>query len=141
ATAAPAGWTRTAFSTTSVTFRASSWATAIISGGSTSFALQITMRSTTANVNETLQDIRSRFTTTTTGPPFTNLASITAGAPGSWTLVSLGITSFQITDLAGSAITAVTSGTSFRLVMTVRNLSTATQNNIASNPNPPPAVT
>ena len=33
-TAAPAGWTRTAYSTTSVTFRATSWANAIAVGGS-----------------------------------------------------------------------------------------------------------
>lgn len=139
-TAAPAGWTRTAFSTTSVTFQASSWANAIASGGSASFTLQITMRSTTTNVNEALQDIRGRFTATTTGPPFTNLASITTATPGAWTLMSLSITTFQITDLAGTPITALTAGTSFRLVMTVKNNSSVIQNNVVSNPNPPTAV-
>ena len=139
-TAAPAGWTRSAFSTTSVTFLASSWANAIAVGGTVNFTLAMTMRTTTANVNQTLQDIRGRFTTTTTGPPFTNLQSITTGAPGSWTLMSLAITSFQITDTLGTPITALVAGNSFRLVMTVRNVSSVTQNNIVSNPNPPTPV-
>ena len=42
-TVAPAGWTRTAWSTTSVTFRANSWANAIAVGGaSTNFTLVLT---------------------------------------------------------------------------------------------------
>jgi hypothetical protein len=140
-TAAPAGWTRTAYSTTSVTFQASSWANAIAVGGApVSFTLAVTMRTTSANVNETLQDIRSRFTSTTTGPPFTRLASITTNTPGSWTLMSLAITSFQITDTLGAPITAIAAGTSFRLVMTVRNISSVTQSSIVSNANPPAAV-
>ena len=138
-TAAPAGWTRVLFSTTSVTFRANAWANAIVLGGSLGFTLAMTMRTTTADVNETLRDIRSRFTTTTV-PPFTNLGSITTALAGAWTLKSLGITSFQITDLFGTPVSAITAGTSFRLVMTVRNNSSITQNNIVSNPNPPTAV-
>jgi hypothetical protein len=139
-TVAPAGWTRTAFSTTSITFRANSWANAIPVGGSVGFTLAVAMRTATTNVNETLRDIRGRFTNTTTGPPFNLLASITTNTPGGWTLMALAITSFQITDLLGTPITALTAGSSFRLVMTVRNNSSATQNNIVSNPNPPTAV-
>lgn len=140
ATAAPAGWTRTAFSATSVTFAATSWANAIAVGGSTGFTLVITMRTAAANVNETLQDIRALFTNTTTGPPFVNRGSRTLANPGAWTLTSLAITSFQITDTAGTPVTAITAGNSFRLVMTIRNNSSATQTPIASNPNPPTPV-
>ena len=139
-TAVPAGWTRTAFSATSITFQANSWASAIAVGASVSFGLAMTMRTTTADVNETLRDIRSAFTNTTTGPPFNRLARVTTAPAGSWTLRSLAITSFQITDLAGNPITATTAGNSFRLVMTVRNISSVTQNNIVANPNPPTVI-
>lgn len=139
-TAAPAGWTRTAYSTTSVTFRATSWANAIATGAFRDFAINFTFRSTTVDVNETLRDIRARYTTTTTGPPFTRLASVTTNNPGSWTLKSLSITSFQITDPFGAPVSAVAYGAQFRLVMTVRNNSTATQTAIISNANPPGRV-
>lgn len=139
-TAAPSGWTRVAFSTTSVTFRATSWANAIPVGGSAAFVVAITMRRTTANVTDQLRDIRAAFTTTTTGPPFTSLGTILQGPPGNWTLMSLGITAFQVTDLSGTPISALTAGTSFRLVMTVINNSTVAQTPIASNPNPPTPV-
>lgn len=138
-TAAPAGWTRTAFSTTSVTFRATSWSNAIaVAGAPVGFTLVIVMRSTTADATtERLRDMRARFTNTTTGPPFTRLASVTTNTPGLWTLKSLSITTFQITDLAGVPITALTGGTSFQLRMIVRNNSTITQTPIIANPNPP----
>ncbi len=139
-TAAPAGWTRTAYSTTSVTFRAASWGNAIVTGAFLDFPIVFVFRSTTVDTNETLRDIRAYNTTTTTGPPFTNLGSVTTNNPGSWTLKSLEVTSVQITDLTGTPITLLTAGTSFRLVMTVRNRSTATQTSIVSNPNPPTAV-
>jgi hypothetical protein len=140
-TGAPAGWTRSAFSATSVTFSANSWASAIAVGaGPGSFTLAITMRTAAADANDALQDIRAEFTDTTTGPPFTSRGADTIGTPGDWTVVSLEITSFQITDTAGTPVTAITAGSSFRLVMTVRNNSTATQTNIASNPDPPAAV-
>ena len=140
-TAAPAGWTRTAFSSTLVTFEATSWANAIAVGGaSVSFTLVVAMRATTADVNETLRDMRAAFTTTTTGPPFPRTGRTTTGTPGGWTLKSLAITSFQITDTLGNPVTAITAGTSFRLVMTVKNNSTVTQSTIVSNPNPPTAV-
>lgn len=140
ATAAPAGWTRTAFSTTSVTFRANSWGNAIAVGTSRAFTLALTMRSTTANVNERLQDIRASFTNTTTGPPFTLRGTATINNAGGWTLMSLAITAFQITDTLGTPVTAITAGSSFRLVMTVRNNSSTTKNNVVSNPNPPTPV-
>lgn len=142
ATAAPAGWTIVALSTTSVTFRASSWANAIaVGGGSRAFTLAITMRSTTANVNERLQDIRASFTNTTTGPPFTLRGTSTRSNAGDgWTLMSLAITSFQITDTLGTPVSAINAGSSFRLVMTVRNNSSTAKNNVVSSPNPPTPV-
>lgn len=140
ATAAPAGWTRIAFSTTAVTFRATSWATAIPAGGSTSFALVVVMQSGGSNVNERLRDIRASFTDTTTGPPFANQGTGPINNAGSWTLGVLAITSFQITDTLGNPITALVAGGTFRLVMTVKNTSTVAQSPVASNPNPPTAV-
>ena len=138
-TAAPAGWTRTAFSTTSVTFQATSWANAIAVGGAAvNFTLVIAMRSTTADVtNERLRDMRASYTTTTTGPPFTRLGRTTINTPGSWNLKSLAITSFQITDTGGLPITAQAAGNNFQVRMTVKNNSSAAQNPVVSNPNPP----
>lgn len=137
-TAAPAGWTRTAFSTTSVSFRATSWANAIaVGGGAVSFTLVIAMRSTTADVTESLRDMRARYTTTTTGPPFNRSGTNTTNNPGSWTLKSLSITTFQITDTLGNPITAQAAGSNFQLRMTVRNNSTVNQNPVVSNANPP----
>lgn len=138
-TAAPAGWTRTAFSTTSVTFSATSWANAIAVGGpAVNFTLAIAMRSTTADVtNEQLRDMRAAYTTTTTGPPFTRLGRVTTNTPGSWNLQSLAITSFQITDTGGLPITAQAAGNTFQVRMTVKNNSSAAQNPVVSNPNPP----
>jgi len=140
ATAAPAGWTTVALSTTSVTFRANSWGNAISVGGSLAFTLAVTMRSANANVNERLQDIRASFTNTTTGPPFTQRGTSTRSNAGGWTLMSLAITSFQITDTLGTPVSAINAGSSFRLVMTVRNNSTGAKNNVVSNPNPPTPV-
>lgn len=139
ATAAPAGWTRTAFSATSVTFAANSWANAVALGASQTFALAITMRTSGADVNDNLQNIRANFTDTAAGPPFTYQGFRNESAPG-WRLGALEITSFQITDMAGTPATAIVAGASFRLVMTVRNNSTVTQANIVSNPNPPTPV-
>lgn len=139
-TAAPAGWTRTAFGATSVTFRANSWADAIALGGSAvSFTLAVAMRSTTADVSEALRDMRASFTTTTTGPPFTRTGRATVNTPGGWTLKSLAVTSFQITDTLGNPVSAITSGISFQLRMTVKNNSSVTQS-VVSNPNPPTAT-
>lgn len=141
ATSAPAGWSRTAFSSTSVTFQATSWANAIaVGGGSVSFTLAITMRSGTQDVTDHLRDIRASYTTTTTGPPFGQTGTSTQSLATGWTLKSLSIVSFQITDLAGNPVTAITAGSSFRLVLTVQNVSTATQSPIVSVPNPPTAT-
>lgn len=146
ATVAPAGWTLTARTTTTATYRANAWANAIAAGASQSFTIVVLMRTSTADVNDKLRDIRAYYTTTTTGT-FVNLASVTStvatpaapptlpSAAGTWKLTSLLVTT-QITDLAGVPIGSVAAGTSFRVVMTVTNKSTATQNGITSNPNP-----
>lgn len=138
-TAAPAGWARTAFSSTSVTFRATSWTTALQSNqvtGATSttasFSLVMVMRATTADVTETLRDIRSSYTLDTNfSNGITRTGRTTYNNQGSWTLRALSITSVQTTDLAGTPVTSIFAGTSFRLVITVRNLSSATLNGIS----------
>lgn len=135
-TAAPAGWTRTAFSTTSVTFRANSWANTIATGNSLNFTLVMVLRTTTADVTESLRDIRARTTTSTGGPPFTRLGTDTDGPVGSWTVRSL-LVAFQITDLSGNPVTVIQAGSSFRLVMTVTNRSSSSKTSITTNPNPP----
>jgi len=140
ATAAPAGWTRTSYSTTSVTFRANSWANAIVTGNSLDFVLMLLIQTTTADVaTERLRDARARYTTTTSGPPFSRLGSDTVNNPGSWTVKSLQA-SFQITDLSGNPITAIQSGGSFRLIMTVTNRSSSSKSSIVTSPNPPTVI-
>lgn len=141
-TVAPAGWTRTAYSTTSVTFRATSWANAIPTGSSLSFVIAFNFRSTTADTTEWLRDIRARYTTSTSGPPFSNVGSDTDSSQGGWTLRALVIT-LQITDpLTGTPISVLNAGGNFNLVMTVTNRSTATQSAIVSTAasNRPPAT-
>ena len=136
-TAAPAGWTRTSFSTTQVIFQATSWAAAIPVGSPLGFTLSIAMRTASVDAtNERLRDMRARFTTTTTGPPFTRLQSVTTSTPGLWTLKSLLVTSFQITDLSGVPVSAIQAGASFQLRMSATNVSN-TSRSITSNPNPP----
>lgn len=134
-TTAPAGWTRTAYSTTSVSFQPTNWTNAIATGTFKDFTIVMVMRSTSADVSETLRDIRARYTTTTSGPPFSRLASVTTNNPGSWTLKSLNAV-FQITDTSNNPITAVQAGSSFKVVITVTNRSTATQSSIVV-ANPP----
>lgn len=141
-TAAPAGWTRTLYSTTSVTFQASDWTTSIQSGSSLSFSLVLVLATTSADVNETLRDARAGFTLDT---DFSNGVSrtgrTTINNPGSWTLKSLQVTSFQTVDIVtGLPVSTIVAGTSFRLVMTVRNVSTASQSSIISSPNPPTTI-
>ena len=141
-TAAPAGWTRIAFSSTSVTFQASDWTTSIVPGSALSFDLVLGMRTTSADVNETLLDARAGFTLDTN---FANGISrsgrVTTNNPGSWTLKSLQVTSFQTVDITtGLPVSTIIAGTSFRLVMTVRNISSATQSSIISASNPPTAI-
>ena len=138
ATAAPAGWTRTAFSTTSVTFQATDWTTSIVAGSSLAFTLQLNLRTTSADVNENLRDARATFTLDTNfSNGITSNGTRTISAPGSWTLKSLQITSFQTTDTSGTAVSAIAAGSNFRVVITVKNISSATQSNIVANPTPP----
>ena len=143
ATAAPAGWTRIAFSTTSVTFRATSWANSIVTGGALDFTLALNAGTSTQDRNETLLDARASFTLDTdfsNGISRTGRVTNTPGTWGSWTLKSLLISSFQTTDTAGTPVSAIAAGISFRLVITVRNISTATQSGIVSDPSPPTAT-
>ena len=141
ATAAPVGWTRTAFSTTSVTFQATDWTTSIVAGSSLAFTLQLNLRTTSPDVTETLRDARATFTLdnnfangiTSTG------STVTVPTPGSWTLKSLQITSFQTTSNTSPfpSVSAIAAGSTFRVVITVKNISSATQSNIVANPTPP----
>jgi hypothetical protein len=138
ATAAPAGWTRTAFTATSVTFQATDWTTSILAGSNMAFTLQLNLRITSPDVTETLRDARATFTLDTNfGNGITSNGTRTINTPGSWTLKSLQITSFQTTDTSGTPVSAMAAGTSFRVVITVKNISNATQSNIVANPSPP----
>lgn len=138
-TAAPAGWTRTAWSTTSVTFRANSWNSAIPVGTPQDFTIVIVARTTSADVTERLRDVRSRYTLTTSGN-FARTGTVTTSNVGSWALRSLSIDDFYITDVSNNRINSLVAGQQFRLVMLVRNISSATQSSIVSSPNPPTAV-
>ena len=150
ATAAPAGWTLTTRTTTTATYRANAWANALAQGASQSFTVFVLMRTSTADVNDKLRDIRSSYTTSTTfattAGTVTSTIAATPAPPtqpsvqGQWKLVSLLVT-MQITDLSGVPIASIAAGNSFRLVMTVTNKSTATQNGITANPNPPSQTT
>lgn len=140
ATVAPAGWSRTFFTTTEVTFMATSWANAMQAGAAVTFDLVVIMQSSASAANESLRDIRAGFTDTTTGPPFANQGTGPLNNAGGWSLGVLAITSFIITDTLGNPITALAAGLTFRLVMTVKNTSTVAQNGVISNPNPPTAI-
>jgi hypothetical protein len=137
-TTAPAGWTRTAFSSTSVSFQANSWSDAIAVGGpTTTFPLVMVMGSSSADVSDSLKNLRASYTNSTTGPPFSRVGRFTINTTKLWTLKSLAVTSFIITDTLGNPATAIAAGNSFKLVMTVKNNSTVSQSGIISNPNPP----
>ena len=130
-TAAPAGWTRTAWSTTSVTFQASSWANALVSGASLDFTLVLVMRSTTADTTETLRDARAGFTLDTNfGNGVNRTGRSTINNPGSWSLKSLSMT------LVPSAFNVGT-GCTFTLTMSVTNRSTSNITGVTSVPKPP----
>lgn len=141
-TAAPAGWTRTVYSATSVTFQASDWTTAIASGSALSFDLVLVMRTTSADVSETLRDTRASFTLDTNfANGIARSGRVTLNNQGSWRLKSLQVTSFQTVDITtGLPVSTIIAGQSFRLVMTVRNISSATQTNIITAPNPPATI-
>jgi len=166
ATAAPPNWTRTAWSTTSVTFRANSWAYAIPSTGTNTFPIVFTMGNMTVDTTVTLRDVRASFTTTGTFcysgcAPLQNATAsgtvtLPAGAGGScsvmtngstpaintcvsWQLMSLSL-SFLITDLGGTPVTSIPAGSGFISKMTVTNNSSVAQNGIVSSPSPPTAT-
>ena len=140
-TTAPAGWTLT-FSATSLTFRANDWTTAIVPGSALSFDLVLVMRTTSADVTETLRDARASFTLDTNfSNGITRSGRVTMNNPGSWALKSLQVTSFQTVDAVTLLpVSTIIAGTSFKLVMTVRNISSATQTSIISSPNPPTTI-
>jgi len=135
--AAPANWTRTAFSTTSVTYTATTWAASIPSGSSLSFSVVVTAGKSTQDRTETLRDARATFTANTS---LNKAGTNTVSAPGSWILQSLQITGFQTTDTSGTPTSAIAAGVSFRIVITVKNISVATINGIVANPSPPTAT-
>ena len=142
ASAAPANWTRSGFSTTSVTYTANTWADSIPSGSSLSFSVVVTAGKSTQDRTETLRDARASFTTDTVfSNGISNAGSVTINTPGSWILQSLQITGFQTTDTSGAAVSAIAAGVSFRIVITVKNISVATINGIVANPSPPTATT
>ena len=144
ASAAPANWTRTGFSTTSVTYTAATWADAIPSGSSLSFSVVVTAGKSSQDRTETLRDARASFTTDNNfSDGINNAGSSTLSAPAgtSWILQSLQITGFQTTDTSGTPVSAIVGGTPFRIVITVKNISVATLNGIVANPTPPTATT
>jgi large repetitive protein len=142
ASAAPANWTRSSFSTTSVTYTAATWADSIPSGSSLSFSVVVTAGKSTQDRTETLRDARASFTTDTIfSDGIKNAGTSTINTPGSWILQSLQITGFQTTDTSGVATSAIAAGVNFRIVITVKNISVATINGIVANPSPPTATT
>ncbi len=132
-TAAPAGWTRIAYSATSVTFQANSWADAIAVGSPEDFQVQL-LGSSNNNANN--EDLNKATVYYSAVYPFSEVANKNQKNKGGWAWRAL-VTSLQITDLTGAPIATLAAGSSFRLVMTVQNRSKATQNGIVSNPTPP----
>jgi hypothetical protein len=157
-TAAPANWTKTTSTATTVEFRATSWAFAIPSTGTRSFPVVFNMGSMGSDTTETLLDVRSRFTTTSTfcysgcaplvnastsgtvtlptGSGGTCAVMTSAGTPAvstcvSWTLKALSMTLVPSTFNVGT-------GCQFTLTMTVTNNSTAavTATSVAKPPAP-----
>lgn len=138
ASAAPLNWTRTAFSTTSITYQAAAWANAIPVGTPLSVSVVITAGKSTQDRTETLRDVRAYFTTDTNfANGISQTGTVTATAPGSWILQSLQITGMQTTNTSGTSVSAIAAGTSFRVVITIKNISSATQSGIVANPSPP----
>jgi hypothetical protein len=138
ASTAPLNWTRTAFSTTSITYQAATWNDAIPVGTPLSVSVVMTAGKSTLDRTETLRDVRAYFTTDTNfANGISQTGSVTATAPGSWILQSLQITGMQTTDTSGASVSAIAAGTTFRVVITVKNISSATLNTIVANPTPP----
>ena len=149
ATTAPAGWTRTAFSGASITFKANSFANALgstmqspnVLPTNTSFTLVLAVGTFTADLSQTLSKVTARLSPNTSFGGSHAVNCISGSCLGSWKAMSLQITSFQTTDLSGNPISGTASGNSFRVVITAKNISTATQNGIVANPSPPTANT
>ncbi len=133
--AAPAGWYVSSYSTTSVTFRVSTSSSAIALGQSVVFSMTMAMGVSAADATESFALVQGYYTDPPKNNKKTNATSL-----GAWTRESLAITSFQITDTLGNPVSAVTSGSSFQLRMTIKNNSSVTQSTIVSNPNPPAAT-
>lgn len=142
-TTAPTGWTRTSFSTTSITFRANTANDAIVctSGGcaagpttSKSFPLNIVAGSYSSDLNQSLRDVRAYFQNSTTPwPPSGSDSRVTknsGSSVGPWTLKSLLMTLVP-------SVTSVPAGGTFTLTMTVTNRSSSNLTGITSNPKPP----
>ncbi len=132
---APAGWYVSSYSTTSVTFRVSATSSAIALGQSVTFSMAMAMGVSSADATESFTAVQGYYTY----PPKNNKKA-NASSTGSWTRKSLSITSFQITDTSGNPVSAITSGSSFQLRMTIKNNSSVTQSSIVSNPSPPTAT-
>ncbi|MBC7623746.1 MAG: hypothetical protein H7232_10195, partial [Aeromicrobium sp.] len=132
APAAPAGWYVSSYSTTSVTFRVTASANGIASGQSVVFSMAVAMGASSADLPESFAAVQGFYT----NPPKNNKKT-NASSLGSWTRKSLAITTFQITDTLGNPVSAITSGSSFQLRMTVKNNSSITQAAVVSNFNPP----
>src|SRR6266700_1899104 len=119
ATTAPAGWTRTAFSSTSITFKANTFADALGSTAQSpsvpptanSFTLVLAVGTFTADLSQTLSKVTARFSPNTnfSGSHAVNCTS--GSCLGSWKAMSLSIISFQTTDLSNNPVSAVAAGT------------------------------
>src|SRR6266487_1059763 len=119
ATTAPAGWTRTAFSSTSITFKANTFADALGSTAQSpsvpptaaSFTPVLAVGTFTADLSQTLSKVTARFSPNTnfSGSHAVNCTSGTC--LGSWKAMSLQITKFQTQTTAGVDTNAVASGT------------------------------
>ena len=132
--AAPAGWYLFSYAPTSVTFRANNSGSAIALNQSVVFSLPMAMGTSAVDAAETFSAIQGFYNNSLKSTYKVNASSL-----GSWARKSLSITSFQITDTAGTPVTALGAGSSFKLVMTVQNNSSATQNNVVANPVSPAA--
>src|SRR5258708_14225769 len=106
-----------------------------------SFALVLAVGTFTADLSQTLSQVTARLSPNTTFVGSHPVNCTAGNCLGSWKAMSLQITSFQTTDLSGNPVSGTASGNSFRVVITVKNISTATQNGIVANPSPPTANT
>jgi hypothetical protein len=144
ASAAPLNWTQTV-SPTSITYQASTWNDAIPASSSLSVSVAITAGKSTQDRTEVLRDVRAYFTTDTNfanGISSTGNTTVTTNTNWpSWILQSLQVTGIQTTDTSGNPVSAVAAGTTFRVVITVKNISSATLSGIIANPSPPTATT